>query len=376
MGCAESRLGERRLGDDYRKETAHAGSSLLFTSSPLPLAFDYCLWIFDCSTTVKTLMLGPGESGKSTVVKQLRLAYSRTWSLEERIRFKEVVFQNSLQSMQATIFGFGIAGVPFPSSRLAMAAFLSSLKAEDVLDATTSDFNPSIARAIACLWTESATKEVVSKRSGFQLNDSAAYFFDALPRTSQSGYLPTDEDILRTRVRSTGIVEETIQLERTKVVIVDVGGQRSERRKWVMCFENVQLLIFVAAISEFDQYLAEDPTQPRLAETLLLWQSIASSRWFTKTAFVLFLNKLDIFSDKVAGDPDSVRLFLKEYDGPPSDVNSISLHLLSKFKALHRTNRALFCHFTTATDTTAIRPVLSAVMEAVVTAALSQVGIL
>ncbi|GAA5887314.1 hypothetical protein JCM16303_006588 [Sporobolomyces ruberrimus] len=321
-------------------------------------------------------MLGPGESGKSTIVKQLRLAYSRPHSTEERIRFKEVVFQNTLQSMQVTIAGFDITGTPFPLNRHSMAAFVVSLNLEDVLSPSSSDFNPSIAKAIESLWSEPSTKSVVALRSQFQLNDSASYFFDALPRTSQPGYLPSDQDILHTRVRSTGIVEEVIQLEKTKVVIVDVGGQRSERRKWVMCFENVQLLIFVAAISEYDQYLYEDKNQPRLAETLLLWQSIASSPWFSKTAFVLFLNKVDILQEKVETQPESVSKFLREYNGPPSDVNAIKMHLLSKFKALHRTKRALFCHFTTATDTTAIRPILSAVMEAVVTAALSHLGIL
>ncbi|GAA5952418.1 hypothetical protein JCM3765_001967 [Sporobolomyces pararoseus] len=359
MGCLPS----RDSGDEYKKVSEEIDEMIRQSRK-------------EFRATVKTLMLGPGESGKSTVVKQLRLAYSRPYSTDERLRFKEVVFQNTLQSMQATIYGFEATGIAFPSDRQSIATFILSLNVEEVLSPATSDFNPSIARAISSLWGEDSTKEVVAQRSKFQLNDSAAFFFDALPRTSERGYLPTDEDILRTRVRSTGIVEEIIQLEKTRVVIIDVGGQRSERRKWVSCFENVQLLIFVAAISEYDQYLYEDKNQPRLAETLLLWESIASSPWFAKTAFVLFLNKVDILKEKVEANPQSVRTFLREYRGSPTDVDAIKHHLLSKFKALHRTKRALFCHFTTATDTTAIRPVLSAVMEAVVTAALSHLGIL
>ncbi|GAA5901108.1 guanine nucleotide-binding protein subunit alpha [Sporobolomyces salmoneus] len=274
--------------------------------------------------------------------------------------------------MQATIHGFEATGIAFPLRRQVLATFLLSLKLEEVLSATTSDFNPSVAKAISSLWSEAKTKEVVSQRSKFQLNDSAAYFFDALPRSSETDYLPTDQDILRTRIRSTGIVEEVIHLEKTKIVIVDVGGQRSERRKWIMCFENVQLLIFVAAISEYDQYLYEDIKQPRLAETLLLWGSIVNSPWFSKTG----LNKVDILKEKVEAHPQSVRTFLREFRGSPKDVDSIKFHLLTKFKALHRTNHSLFCHFTTATDTTAIRPVLAAVMQTVVTAALSHLGVL
>lgn len=40
--------------------------------------------------------------------------------------------------------------------------------------------------------------------------------------------------------------------------IVDVGGQRSERRKWISAFDNVNAVIFFAAISEYDQVMAED----------------------------------------------------------------------------------------------------------------------
>ena len=43
--------------------------------------------------------------------------------------------------------------------------------------------------------------------------------------------------------------------------MVDVGGQRSERRKWIHCFDKVQAIIFLVAVSEYDQVLAEDDTQ-------------------------------------------------------------------------------------------------------------------
>lgn len=43
--------------------------------------------------------------------------------------------------------------------------------------------------------------------------------------------------------------------------MVDVGGQRNERRKWLHCFENVALIIFIAALSEYDQVLAESDNQ-------------------------------------------------------------------------------------------------------------------
>lgn len=38
----------------------------------------------------------------------------------------------------------------------------------------------------------------------------------------------------------------------------DVGGQRSERKKWIHCFEGVTCIIFIAALSAYDMVLVED----------------------------------------------------------------------------------------------------------------------
>jgi len=42
--------------------------------------------------------------------------------------------------------------------------------------------------------------------------------------------------------------------------LFDVGGQRSERKKWIHCFEDVTAIIFCVAMSEYDQVLHEDET--------------------------------------------------------------------------------------------------------------------
>ena len=71
----------------------------------------------------------------------------------------------------------------------------------------------------------------------------------------------------------------------------DVGGQRNERRKWIHAFDNVQAVVFVAALSEYDQVLFEDETQNRMEEALQLFDQIVNSKWFKTTAMILFLNK-------------------------------------------------------------------------------------
>ncbi len=93
----------------------------------------------------------------------------------------------------------------------------------------------------------------------------------------------------------------------------DVGGQRSERKKWIHCFENVTAIIFMAAISEYDQVLVEDEAVNRLDEALTLFDSICNSRWFVKTSIILFLNKKDLFAEKLPRSP--MGDYFKDYTG-------------------------------------------------------------
>jgi hypothetical protein len=85
-------------------------------------------------------------------------------------------------------------------------------------------------------------------------------FLDDLDRLGKKDYMPTEQDILRTRVKTTGIVEVHFSFKCLNFKLFDVGGQRSERKKWIHCFEDVTAIIFCVAMSEYDQVLHEDET--------------------------------------------------------------------------------------------------------------------
>lgn len=89
---------------------------------------------------------------------------------------------------------------------------------------------------------------------------SSYSYFDSIDRIGDINYIPTDQDVLRSRVKTTGITETTFVIGDLTYRMFDVGGQRSERKKWIHCFENVTAIIFLVAISEYDQVLIEDET--------------------------------------------------------------------------------------------------------------------
>ena len=88
-------------------------------------------------------------------------------------------------------------------------------------------------------------------------NDS---YFESMDRISQPGFMPNEQDVLRSRVKTTGITETIFLIGELTYRLYDVGGQRSERKKWIHCFENVNSIVFLVSCSEYDQVLVEDET--------------------------------------------------------------------------------------------------------------------
>lgn len=111
--------------------------------------------------------------------------------------------------------------------------------------------------------------------------------------------MPTQQDVLRARVKTVGIVEADFMIDNYKFKMVDVGGQRNERRKWIHVFDDVTAIIFVTSLSEYDQTLFEDDTMNRMKESLLLFEEICNVRYFKSTSIIVFFNKKDLFEEKI-----------------------------------------------------------------------------
>lgn len=248
---------------------------------------------------IKMLLLGAGESGKSTVLKQMRLIYNKPYDMEERDSYKEIVYSNTVQSMRVLLEGVALMEISItPQNQARWNAIMAA-----PVQIEGDEFPAQLAEAIAGLWRDPGVRQAYERRNELQLNDSAPYYFDAIDRISALEYVPSDQDILRARVKTTGITETHFVIGELTYKLFDVGGQRSERRKWLNIFDSVTALVFLIAISEYDQRLYEDETVNRMTEAMTLFESVANSRWFTKTSIILFLNKIDLFRAKLPYSP-------------------------------------------------------------------------
>ncbi|CAI4419392.1 BFH_collapsed_G0014710.mRNA.1.CDS.1 [Saccharomyces cerevisiae] len=204
--------------------------------------------------------------------------------------------------------------------------------------------------------------------------DSTPYFMENFTRITSPNYRPTQQDILRSRQMTSGIFDTVIDMgSDIKMHIYDVGGQRSERKKWIHCFDNVTLVIFCVSLSEYDQTLMEDKNQNRFQESLVLFDNIVNSRWFARTSVVLSLNKIDLFAEKLSKVP--MENYFPDYTGG-SDINKAAKYILWRFVQLNRANLSIYPHVTQATDTSNIRLVFAAIKETILENTLKDSGVL
>ncbi|KAF7645909.1 hypothetical protein LDENG_00196210, partial [Lucifuga dentata] len=249
----------------------------------------------DSRRELKLLLLGTGESGKSTFIKQMRIIHGGGYTDEDKRSYAKLVFQNIYTSMQCMIRAMDALNIAYADSQnQSHASAVLEVEADKV-----EDLNQNLAAGIQSLWNDAGIQECYERRNEYQLSDSTKYYLSALDRIAEPSYLPDLQDILRVRVPTTGIIEYPFDMENVIFRMVDVGGQRSERRKWIHCFENVTSIIFLVALSEYDQVLAECDNENRMEESKALFKTIVTYPWFQRSSVILFLNKTDILEEKI-----------------------------------------------------------------------------
>lgn len=185
-------------------------------------------------------------------------------------------------------------------------------------------------------------------------------------------YVPSENDVFRIRIPTTGIVQNDFEVSGHIFQMFDVGGQRSERKKWIHCFDNVTSVIFVAALSAYDQVLYEDEGINRLQESLDLFAKVSELKWFEKTAFILFLNKRDLFQEKIGRVP--LNAWFEEFTGP-NDYEQATKFIKQLFVNHFRGVQDIYTHLTCATDTKNVYTVFTSVKDIVVRKGLERAGI-
>jgi len=312
----------------------------------------------------KLLLLGAGESGKSTLFKQMITIYGQGYSEEDRKSYVSIVWGNTIQAIKTLAERSAFIAPVQPQNEQARK-FVNGLK-EDA------KFDQNVAHFVTQLWRDPGIQKTYEQKSTFQIIDSAKYFMERANEMAAPDYVPTEQDLLRTRVRTSGIVESAFEIDGNQFRMFDVGGQRNERKKWIHCFENVTAVLFVAAISAYDQVLYEDENTNRMVEALNLFEEICNSRWFRETAIILFLNKRDIFLEKIS--KTSLSVCFPEYKGEGYEEGV--QFVMEMFESKNKNgDKQIYTHVTCATDTDNISKVFNAVKDIIIRKSLNEAGL-
>uniref|UniRef100_A0A3Q3XFD3 Uncharacterized protein n=1 Tax=Mola mola TaxID=94237 RepID=A0A3Q3XFD3_MOLML len=318
---------------------------------------------------VKILLLGAGESGKSTFLKQMRIIHGQDFDQQAREDFRATIYSNVIKGVRVLVDAREKLHIPWGNEDNQQHG--NSLMAFDTRSAKmasgqleTSVFLQYLP-AIKALWVDSGIQNAYDRRREFQLGESVKYFLDNLDNLGDLNYLPSQQDILLARKPTKGIHEYDFEIKNVPFKMVDVGGQRSERRRWFECFDSVTSILFLVSSSEYDQVLMEDRQTNRLRESLNIFETIVNNRVFVNVSIILFLNKTDLLEEKVMSVP--LKDYFPEYTGPEHSLSDVQAFMVECFRGKRRdaTQKPLYHHFTTAINTENIRLVFRDVKDTI-----------
>jgi len=307
------------------------------------------------------LLLGAGDSGKSTIFKQFLVIYGKGFSQSDKENARSVVIENALTGMKTLIKASRELRESIPE-----AAFDSALESSaDAISCAPadSDLTPALAEHLAQLWKDPGIRLCFKKRGRFHLQETCSYFFDKIHALAKPDYLPSEMDLFHTRVRTTGIMETKFEKFGIEFQIFDVGGQRNERKKWIHCFEGVDAVLFVASLAEYDEALFEDDTASRSQEALTIFDEICNSKWFCSSEIILMLTKQDLLTEKIKTSP--INAFHPEFTGGDNVEEAIDF-FRDRFLALNKSDKSIAVHNLCATNRESVGFVSQAMLRMLV----------
>eukprot|EP01083_Nonionella_stella_P021270 59004_1 len=277
----------------------------------------------------KMLLLGAGSSGKSTLFKQLKQIYKYGLDESEYLESKYVIRSNCIASILTLLKKSQVlyemnpdlhsdCYVPLNDANQQLIHHIQTvlrfaMPNREELDQESCAF---LLESISYLWAIPQVRNTFTKRQYFSFVENMDYFFAKLEDIFCATYAPSLQDTLKCRIRTTGLIEEKYIINDVQFNIFDAGGQRTERKKWIALFEGVTAVIFVAALNHYATVLFEDESKNSMHESLELFDEICNQKWFRKTEIILFLNKADLFEQRLREGISLSVAFGNRWKGP------------------------------------------------------------
>ncbi|KAI9184610.1 guanine nucleotide-binding protein subunit alpha [Blastocladiella emersonii ATCC 22665] len=326
--------------------------------------------------TRRILLLGTSESGKSTVLKQMKLISNGHLNDYETSEWRRVLQGNIVRCVCELLHGMKSIGLALenPAESSPHADLLLALP-ESTYRKPPPTLPDEWVAAVVALAKDPALQVAFDRRHDL---------FEHITRLMSPACEITNDDIIHARQETLACSETRLQMHGLNYKVYDVPGSRSERHAWIPFFDDANAILFVVSTSSYDQVLAEDPTTNRLLESMMVFDSVVNNTLLEKVAIILFLNKIDLLKTKF--DPAAFAAHFPDFaPAPPKEdriehvlkflyvfagLGSVKLeahHEAKKFYYLNRKReRKLYVHNTCATDTKQVRVLLATINKIVI----------
>jgi len=285
----------------------------------------------------KIILLGTGDSGKSTVHAQAKYIFHGGFRDEDRFTVKYILMENVLSSMAQLVYGAKKIGeeISDPAIKSMMDKIVEADKAS--ANGNTIEIVLRVKEEIKILWRHPFIRSTFDQRNKFFHFDQAQYYLDNADRMLLPTYLPTDEDIVNCYSKTLGASELKLEFDGQFFSLIDTGGQRNERKKWAYITHEADVIIFVCALNEYDKKLYEENAVNRMIESLDVFTDTINSSSFKNTQIVLLFNKLDLFKEKIKTKNPKDYCFPDYKD--ELDYDKALLYIKNRFLQCNNTNK-------------------------------------
>ncbi|KAI8074793.1 putative guanine nucleotide-binding protein alpha-2 subunit [Gongronella butleri] len=293
---------------------------------------------------LKLLLLGAQESGKSTLLKQMRLLYGSI-SFTERQQYRDAIFETIYRGIQQLL---GAAGpLSLRDHQIHAALFQDPFE-----DLVASDyFNPVFLLPLKQLWSDKAVQKAYTSGLGLGYNDNLAHFFNQLDTIWSVDYVPTDKDVLRCKEQTHGMTAFTFRIGPYKYQLVDAGNSimAADGKKWLHVFDNISAVLFTVNVGGYDQGTLDDPNSNQIRDALIVFHNICNSPWLKDTTIFILLNKMDVFRQKLK--TSRVSKYFGDYQGDNDNEEQVLTYFKRRFQSLNMNpKRHIFVDYTNALD--------------------------
>lgn len=299
---------------------------------------------------VKVLVLGAKNCGKTSLLKQFSIIFLNAYSIDERIELIDIIRMNILNDIKFLVDEIQSSGYESIEDD-----FCDSMEIINKINQEKDNLTPEIADCITKIWKDSDIQSLYKNGNIFSISENAPYFFNKVSQIAQSDYMPTDDDILKVHLRTSGISKFYFKVNnKIKVEMVDVGGEKCEREKFRREFKGVDILLFIVSLTSFDMFLFEDDSIRKSQKNVELFKKTCESPVFNCKPIILIFTNIDIFEENLLKNPKELRDAFPSFKGNIKDVNELIDHIKSIFIAGLNNKENIICLTVNASDKTSV----------------------